>query len=79
MLFLPFSPAISQSSQGPTAVRGVLLGHRRRAVARRPSVGLPDEIPLHLLDRLTGDVGADVFAPDAITGLDIIRQWSEAR
>jgi 5-methyltetrahydrofolate--homocysteine methyltransferase len=32
-----------------------------------------------LSERTAGDVGADVFAPDVITGLDIIKKWSGAR
>ncbi len=32
-----------------------------------------------LSERTAKDVGADVFAPDAITGLDIIKKWSAAR
>jgi methanogenic corrinoid protein MtbC1 len=32
-----------------------------------------------LSERTANDVGADVFAPDAITGLDIIKKWSAAR
>lgn len=32
-----------------------------------------------LSERTATDVGADVFAPDAITGLDIIKKWGAAR
>jgi methanogenic corrinoid protein MtbC1 len=32
-----------------------------------------------LSERTARDVGADVFAPDAITGLDTIKKWSAAR
>ncbi len=32
-----------------------------------------------LSERTARDIGADAFAPDAITGLDIIKRWSEAR
>jgi len=32
-----------------------------------------------LSERTAKDVGADVFAPDAITGLDIVKKWSAAR
>src|SRR5512136_1272389 len=32
-----------------------------------------------LSERTAKDVGADVFAPDAITGLDIVKTWSAAR
>ncbi|MDM7999585.1 MAG: cobalamin-dependent protein [Dehalococcoidia bacterium] len=32
-----------------------------------------------LSERTAGDAGADVFAPDAITGLDVVKKWSAAR
>jgi dimethylamine corrinoid protein len=32
-----------------------------------------------LSERTARDIGADVFAPDAITGLDMIKKWSASR
>ena len=46
--------------------------------------GLRDKIKVviggaALSERAASDAGADAFAPDAITGLDIIKKWSGAR
>ena len=62
----------------------IILGHEIGGVIEElRRRGIRDEIKViiggaALTQDFASDVGADAFAPDAVTGTDIIREWSAA-
>lgn len=68
---------------GMSCLLTVTAGEVGKIIAGLRSQGLRDKVKViiggaALTDRFASEVGADAFAPDAVTGTEIIRRWGAA-